>query len=406
MITERGPHGTVAVVTIESDKEVVLHALSALQNRSCRHCLPVYLREVFGQKQVCLDCTGLIRIVDPESCHVYATRALRRNAIADLLESICEVLDMMLDPSGFVFHPEHVWIHPQSKELFFSYLPIRADDGESSCFLSHLNASELENLLMHAFFTDLIPEECRHRIIDSVSKGDERLFLESVDRIRHLNDGSKNNVNSLSTLGKAWLIILIAMVIVLFVMMLLSDPPNGFFRISRWGPVFVAVFLLLTFIAYMRYLHNDEESADASEKETNENSKKELFFPDPKAFCATGNRQFAQSFEPGFLIEQTDYGKRASKKRRGVIWTDDFLIGSDQLLCDFSVNHPSVSARHARIVRRQGLFYLIDLGSRSGTYIGHRKLFTHEENPLFDQDAIRIGEVRFQFSFDDRFADP
>ncbi|MBN1892228.1 MAG: FHA domain-containing protein [Clostridiales bacterium] len=405
MITERGPHGTVAVVTIESDKEVVLHALFALQNRSCRHCLPVYLREVFGQKQVCLDCTGLISIADPESSHVYSTVELRRNAIADLLESIGEVLDMMLDPSDFVFHPENVWIHPQNKDLFFSYLPIRLDDGESRCFLSRINASELESLLMHDFFTECVPEECRHRIIDSVSRGDEKLFLESVDTIRDLNDEKKKRLKFLSPLAKAWLVILATMLIALFIMMRLSVRPDGFWGIRQWGPVFVAAFLLSTFFAYVRYRANDEESSDTTGAETSSKSKKELFFPDPKAFCATGNKKAAQTFEPGFLIEQADYGKRAAKKRQGVIWTDDFLIGSDHLLCDFPINHPSVSARHARIVRRQGLFYLVDLGSLSGTFIGHRKLFTHEENPLSDQDSIRIGEVRFRFSFDERFTD-
>ena len=73
MITERGPHGTVAVMTIESGKDVVPHTLDALRNHSCRHCLPVYLRELFGQKQICADCTSLVRVTDPAAASVYRT---------------------------------------------------------------------------------------------------------------------------------------------------------------------------------------------------------------------------------------------------------------------------------------------------------------------------------------------
>ena len=66
MVTERGPHGTIAVVTIEPDKEVVSHALTALRNRSLPHLLPLYARELFGRNQLCADITGLISLADPQ----------------------------------------------------------------------------------------------------------------------------------------------------------------------------------------------------------------------------------------------------------------------------------------------------------------------------------------------------
>lgn len=62
-----------------------------------------------------------------------------------------------------------------------------------------------------------------------------------------------------------------------------------------------------------------------------------------------------------------------------------------------AAEHPTVSVRHAEIVRKGGAWYLRDLGSRNGTYLGGRRV--EGDTRLSDGDTVRFGvegpEVRF-----------
>ena len=61
---ERGPFGRIAVITVESESDVILHALDVLQNRVIPGILSVYLREQMGIIQLCIDCTGYSLLSD------------------------------------------------------------------------------------------------------------------------------------------------------------------------------------------------------------------------------------------------------------------------------------------------------------------------------------------------------
>lgn len=57
-----------------------------------------------------------------------------------------------------------------------------------------------------------------------------------------------------------------------------------------------------------------------------------------------------------------------------------------------------VSRRHARIVMREGSFYLEDLGSTNGTYINRgRRLLPGTPQPLADGDEIIVGKTFLRF---------
>jgi pSer/pThr/pTyr-binding forkhead associated (FHA) protein len=57
-----------------------------------------------------------------------------------------------------------------------------------------------------------------------------------------------------------------------------------------------------------------------------------------------------------------------------------------------------VSRRHARIVMRDGKFYLEDLGSTNGTYINRgRRLLPGTPQPLADGDEIIVGKTFLRF---------
>jgi hypothetical protein len=58
------------------------------------------------------------------------------------------------------------------------------------------------------------------------------------------------------------------------------------------------------------------------------------------------------------------------------------------------VRHASVSARHARLSRENGVWWLEDLGSRNGTTLNDLPL--SKPTPLTNGDIIGIGSLRFK----------
>jgi hypothetical protein len=55
----------------------------------------------------------------------------------------------------------------------------------------------------------------------------------------------------------------------------------------------------------------------------------------------------------------------------------------------------AASRRHARILKREEGYQLVDLGSENGTWVGDRKI---QEHWLRSGDRIRIGETIFRFA--------
>jgi hypothetical protein len=65
--------------------------------------------------------------------------------------------------------------------------------------------------------------------------------------------------------------------------------------------------------------------------------------------------------------------------------------------CDISLDDPSVSRRHARIGRQDGMWFVEDLGSTNGTRVGDRSVTRAE---LADGDELRLGNVRLVFQLE------
>jgi DNA-binding NtrC family response regulator len=79
----------------------------------------------------------------------------------------------------------------------------------------------------------------------------------------------------------------------------------------------------------------------------------------------------------------------------GPIKVQDFLtIGRDPT-CNFQVTDGFVSTRHARIERKNGNYWIKDLGSSNGTYLNDSRV---TEAALTVGDKIRIGESAFVFT--------
>jgi pSer/pThr/pTyr-binding forkhead associated (FHA) protein len=65
------------------------------------------------------------------------------------------------------------------------------------------------------------------------------------------------------------------------------------------------------------------------------------------------------------------------------------------------VDGDTVSRRHARLMLRQGSFYVQDMGSSYGTWVNEREITGEAPAPLQPGDRVRFGEVRLTFQWID-----
>ena len=61
---------------------------------------------------------------------------------------------------------------------------------------------------------------------------------------------------------------------------------------------------------------------------------------------------------------------------------------------DIFLDDVTVSRDHALLVRRNGEFYLDDLGSLNGTYVNRRRIESHR---LADGDELQVGKYKLTF---------
>ena len=69
------------------------------------------------------------------------------------------------------------------------------------------------------------------------------------------------------------------------------------------------------------------------------------------------------------------------------------LFGRDPH-CHFCIDHVFVSREHCRIENRNGSYFLIDLGSKNGTFRNNQRIASAQ---LRHGDTLRVGPLEFTF---------
>jgi hypothetical protein len=73
---------------------------------------------------------------------------------------------------------------------------------------------------------------------------------------------------------------------------------------------------------------------------------------------------------------------------------DELTIGRRD--CDVSIAQASISPKHARLVRVNGVWYVEDLGSVNGTFLGDFKIPPNQPLPLTSRSVFRVGDGLFR----------
>ncbi len=75
---------------------------------------------------------------------------------------------------------------------------------------------------------------------------------------------------------------------------------------------------------------------------------------------------------------------------------DEFYIGRSNKSCDLIVKDPNVSRQHARVVRHQGQYWMVDMGSTNGIEFQGTRV---DRRPIGEGDLFRICDHEIAFTY-------
>lgn len=78
------------------------------------------------------------------------------------------------------------------------------------------------------------------------------------------------------------------------------------------------------------------------------------------------------------------------------ISTSRFFIGRDKN-CNYVLNHDKISRQHLIIFKENNNWYIIDFGTKNGTYLNNQKILPNQKNPLHENDTIQIADLFYNF---------
>ncbi len=394
MHLERGPSGITFVFVLQPDMTIVPHAFDRMRSDGVPFVLPIYLRDVFGERQICADVTGLCPLIDLPAENIRKDAVLLDHmknffAVPVLMEDYFLSADFLLTDPRFIF-----W-DAQAKSMYWLAIPVEPTRG--ILFSDGENLSvRIQKILSSPFFGDFFLGKNVAEWLAHIDLLEEELYLSSTERMFSITEPNPELTNPQKTMRLPfvqWQLFVIAgLSVLLFWFVLAID------RISvpvRHGLPIVAFSVSATLLLLLLMTLRKKPSMNASHEQNTE----ETVVEDIAGSVLTRIADISV-YPDAFIVridENEDSANKKSNWQRYPMLLQDCLIGRDSILCDIFLDDPSVSDRHARILKRSGTYFLMDTGSISGTILEDRKLYSYEENPLTDQDRFSIGNVHFVF---------
>jgi uncharacterized RDD family membrane protein YckC len=108
-----------------------------------------------------------------------------------------------------------------------------------------------------------------------------------------------------------------------------------------------------------------------------------------QSFSSSGNWVFAGFDNNGQVIRLVFSDSDSKLNSVGII------LGRGSSSADLHINDHSISRRHARLYKSDGLLYIEDLGSTNGLYVDGKPLTQNQSAELRPHDSLVIGGIEF-----------
>ena len=96
-----------------------------------------------------------------------------------------------------------------------------------------------------------------------------------------------------------------------------------------------------------------------------------------------------------YLIgDNENYGEKI------IINKDNFVIGRLKSVVDYEITNKTVGKTHAKFIKQDNKYYLVDLESKNGTYINSTKLMPNSLYEVEDGASIVFSNVKYTFNIE------
>ena len=372
---ERGPYGCIGIITLERDEAIVSYQLHALESRLSDSIAGTSLRKSNDRTEICFDVTGLLPLSDYPG--LQWTDSEKRRAICRFLRTLPESENHYLDRNNFLTEEEDIFLDPNGKRVVWCYLPAEQEKTNSPPFIERI-----ERLLCHPFFHGVLSELERIRLTHFFQNNRDNELTEFLQELESREESPVRNRDK----KKNRLFFLMGIFLLYGFLTVAEYKVHDFPK--RLNELFLLSGIVLSGCALLYLRRNKKRKTTAISVEQ---IPKELFFPSEKEAPNEVN------WPPMFLLYVKKDGEDTDLKK-AVILTDEFLIGRDSILCDYTLDHPNVSEMHAKIQRKSLRFFLVDLHSQEGTWLRNTKIDPYRQYPLQNGDVVRFGTMAFLFS--------
>lgn len=163
-----------------------------------------------------------------------------------------------------------------------------------------------------------------------------------------------------------------------------------------------------------RWLPKNEWLKNLLEKKAFSKDHKELFFPKKgtavEPFVFEPEEEVEQkTTHPTVLLSELRITKEEKNKEQGifryegeqgrgdlVVGKTPYIIGSDSA-CDGVIESAAVSRRHAKITQKEDVYFIEDLNSSNGTFVGGELLNCRVKMSLQQNETVVFADEKFRF---------
>lgn len=382
--------------------------------------LETAIRVKDGSSQLLLDLSGLATAesIDARSMYVPEQGEARLKAV---LEAYGRALDALFSPPQIVMAPDQVFFDPSSGQARLMILPATRQGGSDSLatlIQSMAKAYHLKRETLDAFLALAQGLEPAKAGFGQASEPQPSQLPTAGDDATHPRkplSGGNNHTTSWSKLG---LIVAHLVLPILWALIWIASHKKswGFSGLTipdsfrSWGyPILggAALILLLVDLVVSGFWHQVHRLATSTGDKLHSHltAKKAPSTPvQASAACASDQTELIQVQQSAYRLGLLSVGMPGTPQEmeglRAYILVDEFLVGRDDAVCDLPLPTGSVGRRHARITRREGSFFITDLGSKNGTSLDGRRLNKLESYLLPDRCRIEFADQAFYFAAD------
>ena len=422
--------GSFLVIKLDSESMLLKHQVEILCQNPNSAFVSFHVRRENENTFIYYNITSKISL-----SHYIERKSLNRAGLLDLLRSIAKNLmlsgNYLLDLSGFIIHPDYIFINPATAEASLLYVPVscnrnvteilrsffwdivvnssNADDNARDNYmqriLNYLKSDTFSLIDFNRLIVDLrnsgeLYEYGRGSFNQEASVDISIPSSRSPKEKVYEEAGKSSNIRSIMLLQPIFLIAAAAACL-----FLISREMGDIVSIA--GVVIISAALDILVINRIsgsrgkRAATDDfqpiaqdkaKRSAGRHDKVLKSKYKPVLSSPDVVKACDTvcisevpkDCRPYLESIGP-------------NRVERVIINKDSFIIGRLGSMADHIIQGSTIGKLHAEITFNEGLYYIRDLNSKNGTFVNGVKIPSNREYGIKDNDRIRFSNYEYVF---------